>query len=137
MSFEAMKVAELRTVAETFGVEHEEAKSKNELVALLAEEGVSYDMYNSFLNADKENLEEEEGLIEEVKTVAKKEPKKKAKDTVLVKMDRKNPSYDTFGYSFTWEHPFVAIPEDVAQEIFDNEEGFRMATPREVQEFYS
>lgn len=136
MSFEAMKVAELRTVAETFGVDHEEAKSKNELVALLAEEGVSYDMYNSFLNAEKE----EEELLEEEKpmaTTAKKEPKKKAKDTVLVKMDRLNPSYDTFGYSFSREHPFVAIPEDVAQEIFDNEEGFRMATPREVQEFYS
>jgi len=135
MSFEAMKVAELRTVAETFGVEHEEAKSKNELVALLAEEGVSYDMYNSFLNAEKEEELTEE--ISPMATVTKKEPKKKAKDTVLVKMDRKNPSYDTFGYSFTWEHPFVAIPEDVAQEIFDNEEGFRMATPREVQEFYS
>lgn len=132
MSFDAMKVADLRTVAETFGVEHEEAKTKNELVALLAEEGVSYDMYNSFLNSDKEELDE---VVEE--KVAKKEPKKKAKDTVLVKMDRKNPSYQTFGYVFTWEHPFVAIPEDIAQEIFDNEEGFRMATPREVQEFYS
>jgi hypothetical protein len=132
MSFDAMKVADLRIVAETFGVDHEEAKTKNELVALLAEEGVSYDMYNSFLNSEKEEVEEEEPVAQ-----VKKEPKKKAKDTVLVKMDRKNPSYQTFGYVFSWDHPFVAIPEDVAQEIFDNEEGFRMATPREVQEFYS
>ena len=132
MSFDAMKVAELREVASTFGVDHEEAKTKNELVALLAEEGVSYDMYNSFLGAEKEEIKEEV-----VKPVEKKEPKKKAKDTVLVKMDRKNPSYQTFGYMFTWDHPFVAIPEDIAQEIFDNEDGFRMATPREVQEFYS
>jgi hypothetical protein len=26
---------------------------------------------------------------------------------------------------------------DVAQEIFDKEEGFRLATPREVQEYYN
>lgn len=133
MSFEAMKVADLRVVAETFGVDHEEAKNKAELIAILAEEGVSYDMYDKFLNSEKD---EAEAVIEEPASV-KKEPKKKAKDTVLVKMDRKNPSYQTYGYIFSWDHPFVAIPEDVAQEIFDNEDGFRMATPREVQEFYS
>jgi hypothetical protein len=26
---------------------------------------------------------------------------------------------------------------EVAQEIFDKEEGFRLATPREVQEYYN
>jgi len=48
MSFNNMKLEELRKVAETFAVDHESAKNKADLVALLAEEGVSYDMYSSF-----------------------------------------------------------------------------------------
>ena len=52
-------------------------------------------------------------------------------------MERKNPSFETHGYLFTQSHPFVAVPEKTAQDIFDTEDGFRMATPREVQEYYS
>jgi hypothetical protein len=136
MSFDAMKVADLREVAETFGVEHEEAKNKNELVALLAEEGVTYDMYKSFQDAEKGELEDEEVFVD-VPVKVEKPSTKKAKDTVLVRMERKNSSYETYGHMFTADHPFVAMPQTVAQDIFDNEEGFRMATPREVQEFYS
>ena len=58
-------------------------------------------------------------------------------DTVLVRMTRENFRYDIMGITFTKEHPFVAVSEDVAQEIFDKEEGFRLASPREVQEYYS
>jgi hypothetical protein len=52
-------------------------------------------------------------------------------------MERKNPSYETYGYVFTQTHPYVAVPENTAMDIFDSEDGFRMATPREVQEYYS
>ena len=137
MSFDAMKVADLRTISETFGVDHEEAKNKSELITLLAEEGVSYDMYKSFLDAEKGEPEIEEEVFDEEPIKVEKPSTKKAKDTVLVKMERKNPSYQTYGYMFTADHPFVAMPQKDAQEIFDNEEGFRMATPKEVQEFYS
>jgi hypothetical protein len=41
------------------------------------------------------------------------------------------------GSTFTKEHPFVAMSPDNAQAIFDKEEGFRLATPKEVQEFYN
>ena len=58
-------------------------------------------------------------------------------DMVLVKMTRDNYSYEIRGYTFTKEHPFVAMDKDSAQAIFDKEEGFRLATPKEVQEFYS
>lgn len=134
MSFDTMKVVDLRGVAETFGVDLEDAKNKNEILAILAEEGVTYDMYAKFLNAEKEETElPEEEEIESPKPKAKKSDK----NTVLIKMERKNPSYQTYGYIFSQEHPFVAVSESDAQEIFDNETGFRMATPREVQEFYS
>ena len=58
-------------------------------------------------------------------------------DTLLVKMERHNYSYETHGFTFTKEHPFVAMDKDTAQDIFDKEEGFRLATPKEVQEFYN
>jgi hypothetical protein len=50
---------------------------------------------------------------------------------------RANFRYDIMGFTFTKDHPFVAMTEDEAQEIFDKEEGFRLATPKEVQEYYN
>jgi hypothetical protein len=132
MSFDTMKVTELKTVADTFGVDLEDAKNKAEILAVITEEGVTYEMYAKFLNAEKEEVEEVEA-----EEAPKPKPKKTDKNTVLIKMERNNPSYQTYGHVFTREHPFVAVSENDAQEIFDNEKGFRMATPREVQEYYS
>jgi hypothetical protein len=130
MSFDTLKVDELKQVAESFGVDLGDAKNKSEIVAALAEEGVSYDTYKNFAESEKEE-------VEDLSPAPKKKVAKSNESTVLVKMERKNPTYETFGYIFTTSHPFVAIPETVAQEIFDNEAGFRMATPREVQDYYS
>lgn len=52
-------------------------------------------------------------------------------------MTRANFRYDIMGHTFTKDHPFVAMKEEDAQKIFDVEEGFRLATPKEAQEFYS
>jgi len=93
-------------------------------------------MYNKFIEAEREEAE----VPEETEEVVKQKPqdlKKQSKDKVLVKMERHNPSYQTYGHTFTREHPFIAMSEKDAQLIFDNEEGFRMATPKEVQDFYS
>ena len=67
MSFNNLKLEELRKVAETFAVDHESAKNKADLIALLAEEGVSYEMYNGFINAEKGEAE-----VEEKKTAGSK-----------------------------------------------------------------
>ena len=45
--------------------------------------------------------------------------------------------YETNGFTFTREHPYVAMGDWQAQRIFDEEEGFRPATPKEIQEYYS
>ena len=136
MSFDVMKVDELKQVAEGFGVDLDDAKNKAEILAVLLEEGVTFDMYNKFIEAEREEAE----VPEETEEVVKQKPqdlKKQSKDKVLVKMERHNPSYQTYGHTFTREHPFIAMSEKDAQLIFDNEEGFRMATPKEVQDFYS
>ena len=57
MSFTDLKIAELKKVAESFGVDVTSVKSKNEIAALLEEEGITYQMYNKFVGAEKEEIE--------------------------------------------------------------------------------
>lgn len=128
MSFTELKISDLRKVADSFGVDVKEAKTKQEIVALFEEEGVTYQMYNQLNSSEKI----------EVDLPKKKENKMpKTQNSVLVKMERGNHSYQTIGYTFTNTHPFVAMSESDAQRIFDTQEGFRLATPREAQEFYA
>lgn len=130
MSFETLKIAELRKVAEDFAVATDGLKSKADIIAALTEEGVTYSVYQKTM-----------GITEEEKSVQTKESKADSKneqssDTVLVRMTRPNFRYDIMGHTFTKDHPFVAMTEKDAQAIFDKEEGFRLATPKEAQEFY-
>jgi hypothetical protein len=127
MSFATMKIKELREVGEYFGVELEGLKTKNEVISVLTEEGISYEMYSKFLGAEKA----------EVDVPAPKASKKAGDNAVLVRMDRENPAYEINGYKFTREHPYIAMSQEDADFIFDTQIGFRMATPREVQEYYN
>ena len=45
MSFQTLKVAELRKVAEDFAVDTDGLKNKADIVAALAEEGVTWSVY--------------------------------------------------------------------------------------------
>jgi hypothetical protein len=131
MSFDTLKLAELKQIAEDFAVDIEKTGGKKDIIAALAEEGVTWAIYKK-----AKGIEEEEKEMNE--TLPKAAPKAVSKeDMVLVKMTRENFSYETRGYTFTKTHPFVAMDKDTAQAIFDKEEGFRLATPKEVQEFYS
>jgi hypothetical protein len=133
MSFKDLKLAELKGVAESFGVDLPNKISKNDLVLLLEEEGISYQMYDKFANTEKEDV------APDGPQPARLDLKKE--DAILVKMDRENFSYQIGtaqgAVTFTKEHPFVALPASVADEVFFNHDGFRPATPREVQEYYS
>ena len=132
MSFETLKVAELKKIAEDFAVDTEGLKNKADVIAALSEEGVTYAVYAKTLAKLDEQAEEAQEIL------PKFDPKKtQSKDDVLVRMTRPNFRYDISGYTFTKEHPFIAMNEEDAQKIFDMEEGFRLATPREAQEFYS
>ena len=131
MSFETLKVSEIKKIAEDFAVDTDGLKSKADIIAALAEEGVTWSVYNKTMD----KMEEEDMSVE---ILPKFDPKaEQPENTVLVRMTRENFRYDIMGVTFTKDHPFVAVPEDIAQEIFDKEEGFRLASPREVQEYYS
>lgn len=131
MSFDTLKVGELKTIAEDFGVETSQLKNKQDIIAALSEEGVTYSVYQKTIKAVEDAKEEVEVLpVFDPKFIS-------AEDTVLVKMDRQNYRYDILSQTFTKEHPFVAVSKEIAQKIFDQEEGFRLATPKEVQDYYS
>ena len=133
MSFETLKISELRKIAEDFAVDTKGLKTKVDIIASLAEEGVTWSVYNSTI---KKIEDESEDMSIEV--LPKFDPKvEQPENTVLVRMTRENFRFDIMGATFTKEHPFVALSEEIAQEIFDKEEGFRLASPREVQEYYS
>lgn len=133
MSFDTLKVAELRKIADDFAVDTEGLKNKNDIIAALAEEGVTWSVYNKTINKIEEETED---MLEEI--LPKFDPKaEQPENTVLVRMTRDNFRYDIMGFTFTKEHPFVAMVSDKAQEIFDKEEGFRLANPKEVQDYYN
>lgn len=130
MSFSKFKIGELREIAENFGVEVPAKTSREALILLLEEEGITYEMYDKFANAEKEDTDVP--AAPQIPDLSNLEVR-----TILVRMDRANPSYQIGRFIFTQQHPFIAMPEWEAQRIFDSEEGFRPATPREVQEYYS
>jgi hypothetical protein len=131
MSFDTLKVAELKEIATEFAVDTEGLKNKKDIIAAMAEEGVTWNVYAKTIQAIEEEAEEIEIL-----------PRFNAKANVpenalLVRMTRDNFRYDIQGHTFTKDHPFIAMSEEDAQQIFDSEEGFRLATPKEVQDFYN
>ena len=130
MSFDTLKVAELKIIATDFAVDTESLKNKKDIIAALAEEGVTWSVYQSTIEAIEKDTEE-------IEILPKFDSKAQLDNALLVRMTRDNMRYDIHGKTFTKDHPFVAMTEDDAQTIFDTEEGFRLATPKEVQDFYN
>lgn len=134
MSFETLKVAELKDVAAEFAVDLEGAVGKAAIIAALEENGVGFDDYEALVSRRSTPVDPAVLPAEKPKPV----PAAKNGTTMVVKMTRNNPRYDAAGFTFTKQHPYVAMTVEQAQELFDLEpEGFTVATPREVQEFYS
>ena len=129
-----LKVAELREVAEAFGVESA-GKSKAVLLVDLAEEGVTENDYNKMFNVE---VDDDPEIAAEKVSEPLKVKTGRPSETVLVKMNRANPTYQIHGFTFTSTHPYIAMSSEEAQLIFDNDpRGFVIATPRELEEYYS
>ena len=116
MSFQEMNINELRDVAREFDVDIEGVKTKVEIAAAIAADGVTYEMYNTISLAEKVKLEVD-APAPQANTV------KPGVDSMLVRMDRKNGTYETHGVTFTRDHPYALVSMDTAQDIFDNEVG--------------
>lgn len=128
MSFEAMKKADLLEVVDKVGGVDVDPKATNkEIIGALLEAGITYAVYKKlYLPAEEEPQEE---LAPASNMFSKN-------TSVLVKMDRQNPTFEIRGYKFTKEHPYVVVSQEDAQDIIDSASGFRMATPKEVRSYY-
>ena len=60
MSFDTLKVSEVKKIAEDFAVDTDGLKSKADIIAALAEEGVTWSVYNKTLD----KMEEEDMSVE-------------------------------------------------------------------------
>lgn len=127
MSFDKLSQKALIKVAEDFGVDVKPGTTKPAIIAELVEMGVTYDMWQKFNNVEPEP----EGDSTEAKALF---TEKEAR--VLVKMERENGTYETRGYRFTRDHPFVPVKESDAELICRSAEGFRIALPSEAAQYY-
>lgn len=161
MSFTQMKRDALYALAtENFGVEVSQTATKPQIIAALAEEGVTWEMAKTYdqnaAQVDEEIQAEQKRTVvttdtmavtkevtpgvlevEEVPVVVVEKPVAPVQpEVVLLKMDRENQLYEIRGYRFTRENPYVLVNADDADFIISHEDGFKMASPREAKEFY-
>lgn len=153
MAFESLNKDELAEVAEFFAkdvevADEEKGASKKELIAALAsgdeDDGdapVTWDDYkNIYLEAKNTGEDKVKNDAPELTAVKEPEPVvEEVDDTpkILVKMERKNPRFDVRGYTFTKAHPFHSVDEKTAEYLVKNVDGFRLAMPSEVADFYN
>lgn len=146
MSFNNLKVDELRDVADFFVVEVEQANpdkgaTKKEILAALAagDEPVTWKDYNEiYLPAKEKDVPAPESEpVEEEEVVVKADEAEADTTMVLVKYERKNPTWEVGGYLFSHDHPYKAVPEELAERLVSDAGGFRVALPSEVTKYYS
>lgn len=161
MSFESLNKDELAKVNEFFtrdvqAEDPEKGPTKRELIAALEEgdDPVTWDDYkDTYLNSDVKKVEDRtEAAQEEERQAAEADPdepvdestpdeqpveEEEEEDTMVIKMDRKNGTYETHGLRFTKDHPYKPVTVSVGESILKNETGFSQATPSEVKDFYS
>lgn len=118
---------ELFAAAEFFGADYKKTDSKKTVVESLEGFGVTVEEYNKFFNVEQEDSADV--VVPPVKTI---DPS----TAVLIRMDRRNPTYEIRGHVFTQQHPFALVGEEDANWILENEKGFRIASPKEAKEFY-
>lgn len=123
MSLSQLNKKELLKLAAKADVQLDGSEVNKEIVEKLKASNVSYDYYKKVILDARDEEQEDEPLFD--------------KNTVLLKMERKNPSLEAFGHRFTREHPYALVDEDTAQQIIDSYEGFRLASPAEARAFYS
>lgn len=126
MSFETMKKEDLLKVAEEYGVDVKPTDTKAVIIGALAEDGVNW---SDVSQSDPVVAELDREIKEEKQSTGPKQ---------LIRMLRKNHSYEIRGVKFSAEHPFALVPEDDAEFITENDPtGFRYATPKEAASFYN
>lgn len=122
MSFNRMGLDKLKEVASFFDVPVEATDGKEDIIFKLSESGKTFNQWKKF---NEEGSEKTAGP-DEIQFAS----------NLLLKMNRRNPTFVVYGYRFTNEHPYQVVPADDAQRIMDEFEGFAIATPSEMKSYY-
>lgn len=135
-NFNELNKEELKAVADQFGSTIDKVRfTKAQIIATLTEDGVTPQLYNSILApADPDLAELDDAPLD--RPAASPTEGVDEDELVLMRMTRKNHSYEVRGYRFTQQHPFVLVSEDDAEYLTSKGGGFRPATRKEIKEFY-
>jgi len=127
---------ELLAVAEQFGTDAKPSMKKDDILALLTEDGVDDALIASALGDADDDEAEDFAPVVEVEQAAPVEDEED-EDLVLVRMIRANNTYEIRGHKFTAQHPYALVNVKDADYLIEVDGGFRMASPKEAREFYS
>jgi hypothetical protein len=125
---------ELLAAGNMFASATSNAMNKPEIIKVLEEDGVTYEDYMDLVNATSEAQEVDVPVLDDEPLENAVEAPEKA--DFLLKMTRKNFTYQIRGYQFTKQHPFALVSEDDADYLIEEVGGFRPATPKELAQFY-
>lgn len=143
MSFQQLNKDVLSQVGEEFAVDWtKEDPTKAQMIKDLEEEGVTWAMYKAAFpdpEDEPEVVADEDDSDDELDPDEPAASKKfsRAPKQVLVKMTRQNGTYQVRGYNFTKTHPFLPVSAEDADFLVEVVGGFKIAGPREIEEFYS
>lgn len=127
---------ELLAMADQFGSDQVNARMKKEtIIKELEKDGITAEMYEGLKVVDPDEPVEL-ALLDDAPLNKAPEPENE-EDMVLVRMTRKNHSYEIRGHKFTQQHPYALVGEDDAEFLVTHVKGFRDATRAEIREFYS
>jgi hypothetical protein len=137
---ENYKVNELKIIAEELGVDLGSLTKKAEILDELDANGITLGMVKEHVFPDPEPEPEAEAVVAPQRTVQTRKPNLSG-ETYVIKMTRNNRRWDAYGdsgaiYTFTYEHPYQIVAADDADLILE-EFGFRLATPKELRDYYA
>lgn len=145
MDFKRLAVDELKDLAEFYVVDvtavNDDKPTKKELLASIAaaDEPITDEDYEAFkatqeaakaAPVEEDKSEDFDGSVEPEEDVDRS-------NWVLVKFVGKNPRLDILGHTFYSRHPFQSVPPEHAEYIIRNLEGFRLALPSELTDYYN
>lgn len=138
MSFNEMSLTELRSLCKTMGIEVDAKLKKPEVINELQDNGVTWN-YVKELQQNLDNNKPDESELEQKKKLKEVQADMQYDgEQKLLKMISQNASLEIMGFKFTRVSPFNVMGADDAQKIIDfYPDKFRLAHPREAQEFYA
>lgn len=137
-SFEELNKQELIAVGKMFGTDLPNAMNKPKMLEELSNDGVTIEEYLKQVGPPEEDADEPVELAALDDTPLEEEapaPEVDEDDGYIVKMTRKNKTYQVRGYEFTQDHPYALVREEDADYLVESG-GFRIAGPKEIREYY-